>query len=239
MDDSDRSAKEKRLSPYRTRWFVTTAESPRIRRPADVITVIAGALLILLGVLGANQVSGLEDSVTRLLFSLPNWGHSLFRLAYAIGALYAILLLGIAVFNRRARRAVLRDLLAALVLAGLFAVLLVRWVEAEWPALFPEFSSAEPSTQFPVFRVVMVTAILAVAAPHLIRPLRRLGWGVIALITISGIGLGYGYTSDAMGGIGLGLAAAGAVLLLLGSPRGYPDTEEVAAALADLGVTAR
>lgn len=239
MDDSDRPAKEKRLSAYRTRWFVTTAESPRIRRPADVITVIAGALLILLGVLGANQVSGLEDSVTRLLFSLPNWGHSLFRLAYAIGALYAILLLGIAVFNRRARRAVLRDLLAVLVLAGLFAVLLVRWVEGEWPALFPEFSSAEPSTQFPVFRVVMVTAILAVAAPHLIRPLRRLGWGVIALITISGIGLGYGYTSDAMGGIGLGLAAAGAVLLLLGSPRGYPDLEDVAAALADLGVTAR
>ncbi|MFQ5968096.1 MAG: lysylphosphatidylglycerol synthase domain-containing protein [Acidimicrobiia bacterium] len=234
--EPDPTKKEKRLSAYRTRWFVTTFDSPRIRRPADVITVVAGALLILLGILGANKVSGLEDSVTSLLSSLPNWSRSLFKLAYAIGALYALLLVAIALLNRRARQAVLRDLLAVLVLAALMAVLLARWVEGEWPNLFPEFSSTDPITQFPVFRVVMVTAILATAAPHLIRPLRRLGWAVIALVTISGIGLGYGYTSDAMGANGLGLAAAGTVLLVFGSPRGYPDKEEIAAALRGLGV---
>ena len=82
----------------------------------------------------------------------------------------------------------------------------------------------------------MLTALIIVAGPHLTRPVRRFGWLIVILVAISGFALAFGYPSDALGGVGLGMLVGGGVLLVFGSPKGYPATSEVQKALADLGV---
>ncbi len=53
---------------------------------------------------------------------------------------------------------------------------------------------------------------------------------MIVLVAVSGLGLGLGLPGDALGGFGLGLVVGGSILLLFGSPRGYPDSAAVTSA---------
>ena len=59
---------------------------------------------------------------------------------------------------------------------------------------------------------------------------------MITLVAISGFGLGIGLPGDAVGGIGLGLLVGGTVLLVFGSPMGYPNRAAVTVGLGDLGL---
>ena len=102
--------------------------------------------------------------------------------------------------------------------------------------MLPELGLAEPAPQFSIFRVALVTAILLAVAPHMTRPMRRLGWAVILLEGVSGVALGFGLPSSAIGGIALGAVAAGVVFLIFGSPRGYPNIASVREALRVVGL---
>jgi uncharacterized membrane protein YbhN (UPF0104 family) len=134
----------------------------------------------------------------------------------------------------RTQLEVLRDILLAGLLATVLAMIATLLVEGSWPAPPPEFrQDAEPL--FPVMRVAWVTAAIVAAVPHFTRPVRRLGWLIILIVAISGFGLGFGLPSDIVGGFGLGLATASAVLLVFGSPRGYPDIAVVSATSDQLG----
>ncbi len=84
--------------------------------------------------------------------------------------------------------------------------------------------------------MAVATAMLLVVAPHLTRPMRRLGWGVILVVGVAAVGLGFGLPSSAFGAFGLGAAASGIVLLVFGSPRGFPDISSIASGLSGLGV---
>jgi uncharacterized protein (TIRG00374 family) len=92
-----------------------------------------------------------------------------------------------------------------------------------------------PVAQFPVARVAVVTAILACAAPFVTRPLRFLGWAAVFLTSIAAVGLEYGTARDTVGSFGVGLFSAGLLLFIVGSPKGYPEPESVAAGLRILG----
>ena len=81
----------------------------------------------------------------------------------------------------------------------------------------------------------MVTAILVVIGPHVTRPLRRFGWLAIVATAFASVSLGYGTPTHIIGSFGIGLFSAGLLLAIVGSPRGYPDPNSVAAALASLG----
>jgi uncharacterized protein (TIRG00374 family) len=170
--------------------------------------------------------------------ALPSWTHGLFSLAYFLGLLFSVVLVIAALAGGSERRDVLRDLLVAGVGALVVATLLLRMVDGEWPQLLPEFGNGEPKQQFPVIRVALVMAVLTVASPHLVRPLRRFGSVLVALVFLSGIGLGVATPNDAVGAVGVGLLVGGAVLLAFGSPKGYPDVKQVAAALDELGIRA-
>jgi len=220
----------------RVRWFVTTTGSPRARRPSDAVSLVVGLLLVVVGVFGAEHAGSMEQALVEVMESLPGWIQELFGVSYAIGAAYAVTLFLTVLIERRRRKGVLRDLSIAAGAAALLAIALLRLIQDQWPTLLLEVRSAEAAAEFPPFRVAVVTAILATASPHVIRPLQRLGWLVITMVAVSGLGLGLGLASDVLGAVGLGMAAAGAVLLAFGSPRGYPDVAEVARGLDQLGV---
>ena len=220
----------------RLTYFVSTESQPRVRRAADAVTVVAGLLLLLWGVFGIENRPAWEQAFTDFLTSLPSWADSMFSLGYAFGLLYGLGILVAVLTGGRERRGALRDVAVAAVVATALGSVLGLALTGFWPYVFPEFGLESPDPRFPVLRVVFVTAILIAASPHLSRPMRRLGWATIATLAISAIALQLGYPSDTIGSLGIGLVTAGAVLLVVGSPRGYPDPTSVASALLALGL---
>ena len=82
-----------------------------------------------------------------------------------------------------------------------------------------------------MLRVVVVTAVAMTAAPHVVRPIRRLGAAAIIGAALAAIALEFGGIADVIGGFGLGLGAAAIVRLVWGSPAGAPSRYRVRSAL--------
>jgi uncharacterized protein (TIRG00374 family) len=198
--------------------------------------VIAGLLLLIWGVVGVDKNPAWEQGLTDFLTSLPSWVISMFSLGYAFGLLYGLGILIAVITGGQERRGALRDVSVAAVVATALGSILGFALIGAWPYVFPELGLESPDPRFPVLRVVVVTAILVAASPHLSRPMRRLGWLTIATLAVSAIALELGHPSDAVGSLGIGLLVAGAVLLVAGSPRGYPDRTSVSTALRALGL---
>ncbi|WP_404388675.1 lysylphosphatidylglycerol synthase domain-containing protein [Humibacillus xanthopallidus] len=133
------------------------------------------------------------------------------------------------------RGSALRDVVAAGALAVLGTVACMAAYGELWPIPLPEYA-ADPVPQFPVLRVAAVAAMLLAAAPHLARPIRRVGWVLVLLSGVAAPVLGFGEPSGSIGAVGIAMVSAGAVLLAFGSPRGYPSVASVAEALTDLGL---
>lgn len=193
-------------------------------------------LLLLWGVVGIDRLPPWEQALTDFLTSLPSWVGSLFSLGYAFGLLYGLGILIAVITGGRERRGALRDVGVAAIVATAFGSILGFALTGSWPYVFPELGLDSPDPRFPVLRVVLVTAILVAASPHLSRPMRRLGWITITTLAVSAVALELGHPSDTVGSLGIGLLVAGGVLLVVGSPRGYPDRSSVASALRALGL---
>jgi uncharacterized membrane protein YbhN (UPF0104 family) len=208
---------------------------PRARRATDILAVGFGLILLLGAAATYGETSATDEWIIALLDPLPTWFDDVWRLGYLLGLILVFVLFVAAI--REQRRSLLRDMTLALV-ATLVLGFLAAWLVSDVvPTALPEVTRPRrPQEAFPVIRVGVVTGVIMVAAPHLARPVRWFGWTTVALVAISGFGLGYGLPTDAFGAIGLGLAAGGAILFTLGSPRGYPDIDEVETALVELGV---
>lgn len=219
-----------------TRYLIPSSGQPRGRRAMDA-TGMALALVVFLVALWAwSRVDDVEIAVSLILDSVPDWLSGTTSFVYGLCVLYTVLLIiGVGVKWRTATGA-LRDIVLALVAAGLLGTVLARLITDEWPRMLPELGLAEPLAQFPILRVTIVTAVLLVAAPHFTRPVRRTGWVVILLTAASGVLLGFGLPSSGIGAMALGAAAAESVLLVFGSPRGHPVPASIETSLNNLGV---
>jgi uncharacterized membrane protein YbhN (UPF0104 family)/tRNA A-37 threonylcarbamoyl transferase component Bud32 len=220
-----------------TTYLISTEDQPRARRAADAVTLIIGLFMLFWATVTANHTTPLEAAIVEVVAALPSWTTTVFSLSYLVGALYLLVLLGILLAGGRARWPATRDVLFAMVGAGFLTVLLVRIYSDAWPYVLPELGLEDPDPQFPVLRVAVLTAGLIAASPHLARPMRRLGWVIVAMAAVAASGLGYGLLGDVFGAVGVGFVSAAAVLLIVGSPKGYPDIAAVKAALTDLGLS--
>lgn len=218
-------------------YFVSEDSQPRARRAADAVAAAVGFLLTIIGMVGVDSVSAFEQAVNDLLTGQPTWLGSLAELVFTLSLLYLVVLVVAMIRGGPERRSALRDVLVAIAAALLLALVLSWWLTGEWPYVLPELGLEDPEPRFPILRVVAVVAALIAASPHLALPIRRLGWLTIVLSTIAAVILGYGEPSDALGAVGIGMLAGGTVLLIAGSPRGYPDPASVAEALQGMGLT--
>ena len=223
------------MSAFST-YLISTEDQPRARRAADAVALISGLLMLIWAMITANKTTAFEAAVADVLAALPSWVFPLFSLSYLVAAAYLIFLVIALLAGGRARWPATRDVLLAMLGAGVLTVVLVRLYADAWPYVVPELGLEDPEPQFPVLRVAVLTAGLVAASPHLARPMRRLGWMVVILAAIAASGLGYGLPSDVLGAVGVGLVAAAVVLLTFGSPKGYPDIDAVRTALADIGL---
>jgi glycosyltransferase 2 family protein len=220
----------------RSRYLIATTEQPRVRRAADATGVVVGLAILLASWRAFRQVIDLDQTMSDLLSSLPEWLTGTLPAIYGLGGLYAISVFVAVLIQWKQRKDAARDMVLSVIATALISTLLVRVISEAWPLVIPELGLAVPVAQFPIFRVVLVTAVILAVAPHLTRPMRRFGWFVILLVGFAGFGLGFGLPSSAIGAIGLGLAAASSVMLVFGSPRGYPDVASIQDGLIGLGV---
>ncbi|WP_185749130.1 lysylphosphatidylglycerol synthase domain-containing protein [Humibacillus xanthopallidus] len=210
-------------------------DQPRVRRASDLTTVIIGMALLGWSIASLDQTS---DSTTAAppptTAPLPTWALSLLQLVNTLALVYA---LGVVVVLALAhRRSAVRDVLAAGALVVLVTWGCVAVFDQPWPAPLPEYVPGGVPPQFPVLHVAMVTAVLLAASPHLARPIRQFGWALVVMAGVAAPALGFGSVSGAIAGLGIGMVCAGGVLLVFGSPRGYPAVASVDEALTDLGL---
>ncbi len=222
------------------RYFASGPDQPRARRVGDAIVIGVGLFLILWTAVNADRVAAAELALVDLTRSVPSWFEQMYTVAYFLGFAMVVGLIVAVLGEGKKRLDLLRDIVLA-VIGSLAIGAYLAWQvgDASDVVLFPEFMDRDVSPTFPMMRVALLTGAVAVSSPHLSRPIRRFGWAMVLLVAVSGFSLGFGFPSDAVAGFGMGLVAAGGVLLIFGSPRGYPDVAAVSAALADLGLSAR
>ncbi|GEL94011.1 lysylphosphatidylglycerol synthase transmembrane domain-containing protein [Cellulomonas composti] len=219
------------------RVWSSAPDASRLRRPTDVILLVAA--LVVLGVLSlaAPGPTGADTSFETFLAWLEPVFGWLWSAAYALLAIWAVGVVLLAAFTR-GRRRVLVDLAVAAVLAFALAVGVGALVGTDASQSVAALLSSGPPVVYVPTRVAVLTAVLATASSHLARPWRFAGRFVVALGALAAIGLGTTNLLGALAAIAIGVAAAAITHLLLGSPPGWLTVEQVTVALDDLGVPA-
>jgi uncharacterized protein (TIRG00374 family) len=228
-------ARDSAMQDTATPRFFVSAGDIRARRPVDVAIGVFGALLVFVTALKSDQFQWVEDFFGQAVALFPSWLGTAFAVVYGFGLIYAVVVVVVAVSQTRTRGDYVRDLGIAIGLSLVLIISLTRLVSGDWPVFLPELST-ESAPLYPVARVALVTAVLIVSGPQLVRPFRRVGWLIVILMFFLAIALGYGLPGDALGGLGLGLVSSSIVLVWFGSARGFPNINDVAAGLRALGV---
>ena len=203
----------------------------RNRLMADAVFLAAGALVTGCAAVLASSATGVDADLAGALDTLLGWADGLWRTAFVSEFVIAAVILA-AVLVRR-RWALMRDLLVSQAIIVLTASVLGRLVESDW---FPFDSGLWSRWGFPEFRIACVTAIVLVAFPELVRPVRLLAGWLVLVGALGAVVLGAALPSGALGALALGLGAGALVRLVFGSAAGVPATARIREALQALQV---
>ncbi|HLM18425.1 MAG TPA: lysylphosphatidylglycerol synthase transmembrane domain-containing protein [Acidimicrobiia bacterium] len=206
------------------------------RRPGDAARAVLAALLLVPLILHAHHPTATEEAVVRLFDSIPAGAKTLFLVLYQLAALWAVGLLVVTVLLLKRWR-LARDLVVAAIAAWVLGRLMAFLVHDDglWQAFKVTFDLTG-APRFPMVRLTVAVATVLVASPHLTRPTRRFGEGLVALLALSSLYLSRGFPTDLLAAIVLGWGVAHLVEWIFGTPVGRPARRQVQDALAGLGV---
>lgn len=225
------AARRRVLAPRRV--FSTSRGAPRFRRATDVFLLVPSALG-LAALVAAYPPSRFERSLVAFLASFPDWLEPVWGLAYDLLALWAIALGAAALIGRRA--GIVLRMLASLAVAAALAALVFRVAIDDWPDTDYLFRLAMDERSFPVLRVALCGAAVLAVAPHLVKPLERLGRSVLALGVVGAVMVEATPPSATLAALLVAVVAATSVRLVFGTSAGHPETPDVLAALRGFGV---
>jgi glycosyltransferase 2 family protein len=212
--------------------LVAAAQTLRNRRPIDFALVAIGALVAGLAAVVARSAPEVDDEVGDALDSVLGWAPHFWQLVFALALALALLVAVDVVFRRRWLLA--RDLLVVVVIVAVVGALLERIVTGKWSQAEAHVFS---NWGFPELRLAAAAAILAVAGPELVRPVRLLASWLVGLAALGAIVLGVGSLSQVFAALAIGLGGGALVRLIWGSAAGMPSIDRVRRGLAGLGVT--
>jgi len=208
-------------------------EGRRNRRTIDAILLAVAVLLAGAGAAIARSAAQEDQDLANGLNEVLGWAAAFWRTTF-VGALALALVIVIGVLAER-RWALARDLAVALALVTGVGLVLGGLVESDWFVMEPHILSR---WGFPELRLAAVAAVVAVAGPELVRPVRLLADWLVALAALGAIVVGAALPSGALGAIALGVGAAMLARLAFGTAAGIPPAEQVRLALLSLGVQA-
>jgi glycosyltransferase 2 family protein len=216
------------------RLFARPPGAPRFRRPTDVLLLAVTTVTVLVTAVRADQApSGLEAAVVDVMANLPGLLRPVWQIAVDLLLVYALLLVVAAAFRRQA--SLLRDVAVSLVAAVAAAVVVGRLALGDWPDLVSGFVHDDPA-DFPALGLVAGVTVFSVVSPHVARPFRYAGRGIVTLAALGTAALGIAAPWQTVGALALGWAVAAAVHLAFGSPGGLPSLDDVRLGLAGIGV---
>jgi uncharacterized membrane protein YbhN (UPF0104 family) len=193
----------------------------------------AGTFALLAG-LWAQTESTVNVNLFQTLNELSGNMEGLAKAIYALGSIWAVLIVTGVLLLARQWRAAWHGALAG---AGAWGIaLLLNEILGTHPigGLGVNVRIGDGPT-YPVANVAAITALAFGLAPYLVRPLRRLFALAIILVSLAAMYLGAGFPADVVGGLFVGLAFAALVRVVFGTPAGRPSVAEVRTALIDLG----
>jgi uncharacterized membrane protein YbhN (UPF0104 family)/tRNA A-37 threonylcarbamoyl transferase component Bud32 len=211
------------------RFFSSSADAPRARRPTDVVLFVVSLIGIVITAALAPDPSD-ASATASFLGSLPGLLGWLWEILLALTLLWATGVV-VAALVGHGRRSLFRDQFLALLLAAIGSTVLAGDV----PTAIDGLTLADPPAVLPAVGLALVVAVLVTSSPHLGRPARRTGRLLVVGSSLSAVALSGTLPISAIAGIAIGTAAATIVHLLFGSPGGRPTAESVAAALAHMG----
>ena len=203
----------------------------RNRRTVDGVLVAGAAVLVGLQVVVARSATDTDERIGEALATLFGWAPGFWRAVLLLTIALALLIVVDAIVRRR--WLLVRDLAIALLLVNLVASLLAQIVDSEWLQ-----AEVDPLSYwgFPELRIACVMAVIAVARPELVRPVRVAAIWLVVLASLGVVALEIALPADVLAGLALGLGSGALVRLLLGSPLGAPPIDRVRRALGSLGV---
>ncbi len=221
--------------PRAPRLFAHSRSEPRARRFTDVTLLVSSLIALWATSVAAVPPPGFLVALTAFVRSAPAFLETAWEISADLLALYALVLLIAAGVRRRGD--VLRDLLFALIGAAAVWMLVARWTEGEWPALWSSLRHVGSPAWYPSPRIALPAAVLVTASPHLTRPVRRVGRWLLAFGGLGVMALGGTSALGAIAGVLVGTAGAAVAHLAFGSSAGRPSLDDVRRALAQVGVT--
>lgn len=215
--------------------FASSADAPRTRRPTDVLLLLGSLLVLALIGIPAPGPTPLDTAVQSVATSLPGTFGWFWEAAYALLLVWVAVLLVLAALRARTRQ-LLRDQALALAIAVLVALVVALLAGVSVSDLWSALSPFRPGSTYPALRIAVATAVLVTSAPHLSRPIRRVGRWILVFGAIASVALQIDLLTGLVAGLAAGVLAASAVHVALGSPGGRVPLELVADELLELGV---
>jgi glycosyltransferase 2 family protein len=215
---------------------------PYVRSPADLLRLVAGAIVVLLGLLVSAGISsaavGFDRDLQNAFGSLPDIVETvLITLFQVVAALIPVVVFGLVLVRRRFR------LFGMLLLAGFTSMIVLGAVNEGVLALFGEPrllqdieqpGAAARGSADSVYLTWLV-AVITVASPWIKLRWRRAAWGMVVLALLFRIFSGTDLPSDLVLALGIGMVSGSAWLLVFGAPNHRPSGVSIAAAMERTG----
>jgi uncharacterized membrane protein YbhN (UPF0104 family)/tRNA A-37 threonylcarbamoyl transferase component Bud32 len=217
------------------RFYSSSPGQPRSRRASDTLLLMPSVIGLVAMVL-AFPVASSSTPLGAFLNSAPSFLDPVWAFFFDLLTLWALILL-LSAFVRR-RRIVVLQTLASLVLAVVLAFVVSRLSTGNWPEISAVFGGEFSAHDLPAVRVVQATVVVLAVSPHLTRPLQSLTRWLLALGVLAAFFADNATPGGNFEALLIAVIAATTVRLAFGTSAGYPELDEVEAALAQLGVPA-
>jgi uncharacterized membrane protein YbhN (UPF0104 family) len=181
--------------------------------------------------------TSIDSLLTGLLKALPGLFGWFWELSYDLLLAWTLVLVALALFARGRKRLLFEELLAGALAVGL-ALVAGRLAGTDWSESLKAVAASGSPPIYLAVRLALATAVVVVASPFMARPFRYLGRVVVGIGAAAGIALGTSLPIGMVAAFAVGIGSAAVVHLLFGSPAGRLTLDQVADALADLGVEA-
>ena len=219
------------------RLFSSASDAPRSRRPTDVVLLALAILTVVVLTFPAPGPTSIDSLVTGLVKDLPGLFGWFWEISYDLLITWALVLVALAIFAHGRKRLLFDEVYAGALAVG-FALLAGWLAGTHWSDSLKAVAASGSPPVYLAVRLALATSVVVMASPYMARPLRYVGRAVVGLGAVAGIALGTSLPIGMVAAFAVGIGSAAIIHLLFGSPAGRLTLDQVADALADLGVEA-